>query len=65
MKNLNEKDSMIDLINQEKEIMKAYGSFIPEGSSTDLRGLLHNNLKAVESQQFELFEKMRQKDIIR
>lgn len=61
MVELNEKDCMMDLIMQEKEMMKVYGSFIPEGSTTDLRGMLTNNFRIIESEQYELFDKMQQK----
>lgn len=61
MVELNEKDSLIDLIIQEKEMMKVYGTFIPEGSTTDFRGMLTNNFRIIESEQFELFDKMKQK----
>ncbi|MFW6312132.1 MAG: spore coat protein [Nanoarchaeota archaeon] len=59
--NINEKDAMMDLLMQEKEIMKVYGSYMPEGSTTDFRGLLSNNLKVLEAQQLELFFKMKDK----
>ena len=57
----NEKDALMDLLMQEKEIMKVYGSFLPEGSSPEIRGLMNNNLKMIEMLQFELFNRMQQK----
>ncbi len=61
MVELNEKETLIDLLIQEKEMMKVYGTFIPEGSTTDIRGMMTNNFKVIESEQFELFDKMKQK----
>lgn len=58
---LNEKETLIDLIIQEKEMMKVYGTFIPEGSTTAIRGMLTNNFKVIESEQFEIFDKMNKK----
>ncbi|HHU43229.1 MAG: spore coat protein [Bacillota bacterium] len=58
---LSEKDALMDLLMQEKEIMKVYGSFLPEGSTAEIRGLMSNNLKMIEMLQFELFNRMQQK----
>jgi spore coat protein CotF len=38
--NLSEKDSINDLLIQEKEMIKVYGTYLPEGSTSQLRNIL-------------------------
>lgn len=61
MMNINEKDSLSDLLMQEKDIIKVYGTFLPEGSTTQLRNILKKNMDVVAQQQFEVFETMKSK----
>jgi len=61
MVNVNEKDSLSDLLMQEKDIIKVYGTFLPEGSSTQLRNILNKNMDVVAEQQFEVFQTMKTK----
>lgn len=58
---LNEKDSLQDLLNQEKEIVKLYGTFIIEGSTTGLRKLLQENLLATAADQYKIYEDMKKR----
>lgn len=58
MFNVNEQDTLSDLLMQEKDIIKVYGEFLPEGSSVKLREILQRNLDTVAKQQFEVFEMM-------
>ena len=59
--NINEKDSLTDILMQEKEIIKVYGTFLPEGSTAEIRTVLRNNMDTVASQQFQVFEAMKSK----
>lgn len=58
---INEQDSLSDLLMQEKDIMKVYGTFLPEGSTVKLREIMQKNLDIVAKQQFEVFEAMKEK----
>jgi len=57
----NEKDTMSDILMQEKDIIKVYGTFLPEGSTAEIRTVLQNNMETVANQQFQVFEAMRNK----
>lgn len=57
----NEKDTLSDILMQEKEIVKVYGSFLPEGSTAEIRTVLSNNMDKVANQQFQVFEAMKTK----
>lgn len=59
--NFNEKDSLSDLLMQEKEIIKVYGTFLPEGSTSQLRNILKKNMDVVSQQQYEIFNAMQNK----
>ena len=59
--NINEKDSLSDLLMQEKEIIKVYGTFLPEGSTCQLRNILKKNMDVVSQQQYEIFSAMKDK----
>lgn len=61
MANVNDKEALLDVLMQEKDIMKVYGSFIPEGSTEQLRTILQDNLDVVTKQQFQVFDKMNKK----
>jgi len=58
---INEKDSLTDILMQEKEIVKVYGTFLPEGSTAEIRTVLKNNMDTVANQQFQVFEAMKGK----
>jgi len=58
---LNEKDSLQDLLTQEKEIVKMYGGFVVEGSTPEVRNLLQDNLLNTISDQFKVFEDMKKR----
>lgn len=59
--NLSEKDAANDLLIQEKEMIKVYGSFLPEGSTAQLRNILKKNMEVVSQQQYEVFSAMQSK----
>jgi spore coat protein CotF len=59
--NLSEKDSINDLLIQEKELIKVYGTFLPEGSTSQLRNILKKNMDVVAQQQYEVFSTMKSK----
>jgi spore coat protein CotF len=59
--NLSEKDSINDLLIQEKELIKVYGTFLPEGSTSQLRNILKKNMDVVAQQQYEVFNTMKNK----
>lgn len=58
---LNEKDTLSDILMQEKEIVKVYGTFLPEGSTAEIRTVLQNNMETIANQQFQVFEAMKTK----
>lgn len=58
---LNEKDTLQDLLTQEKEIIKLYGTFISEGSTNEIRKLMQENLLATAADQFKIFEDMKKR----
>ncbi len=59
--NLSEKDSINDLLIQEKEMIKVYGTYLPEGSTSQLRNILKKNMDVVAQQQYEVFNAMKSK----
>lgn len=61
MGKLNDQDALMDVLMQEKDIMKVYGTFLPEGSTAQLRSILQGNMETIAKQQFELFQKMQSK----
>lgn len=58
---INEKDTLSDILMQEKDIVKVYGTFLPEGSSAEIRTVLKKNMETVANQQFQVFEAMKTK----
>lgn len=58
---INEKDTLSDILMQEKDIIKVYGAFIPEGSTAEIRTVLKNNMDVIANQQFKVFETMKTK----
>lgn len=59
--NLSEKDAIGDLLIQEKEMVKVYGTFLPEGSTAQLRNILKKNMDVISQQQYEVFNTMKSK----
>lgn len=59
--NINEKDSLTDILMQEKEMIKVYGTFLPEGSTSQLRNIMKKNMDVVAQQQYEVFNAMQDK----
>ena len=58
---LNEKDSLQDLIMQEKEILKLYGTFISEGSGNEIRKIMQEHFVATAHDQFKIYEDMKKR----
>lgn len=58
---INEKDSLSDILIQEKEMVQLYGTFLPEGSTAEIRTILKNNMDTISKQQFQVFEAMKTK----
>lgn len=59
---LNEKDSLQDILNVEKQIMGLYGTAISEATTKNMRSLLKANLWETAEDQFSVFEAMKQND---
>jgi len=57
--NLSEQDLLNDLLNQEKQLMSSYTTFISEASCENLRGILTNQFNQTCKDQYEVFDKMR------
>lgn len=52
---LNEKDSLQDLLNMEKSVVKMYSTAITEGCSNGFRTLVKSNLNQAIDDQVEVF----------
>ena len=59
--NLSEEDLLNDLLNQEKQLMASYTTFISEASCENLRGILTNHFNQTCKDQYQVFDNMRQK----
>ncbi|MDO4547261.1 MAG: spore coat protein [Clostridia bacterium] len=57
---LNDQDRMEDLLAQEKYLINAYGTFIPETSCPQLRGVLTDNFNECVQNQYTVFDTMNQ-----
>ena len=55
---LNEKDSLQDMLNLEKQIIQLYGMAVMESSNKSLRKLLKQNFTDVTEDQFAVFQQM-------
>lgn len=53
-----EKDRLQDLLEQEKTIVKVYGTFITEASTEELRTLFKQCMFECSDDQYEVYEKM-------
>jgi spore coat protein F len=58
---INEKDSLTDILMQEKEMIKLYGTFLPEGSTSQIRNIMKKNMDVVAQQQYQVFNIMKEK----
>jgi spore coat protein F len=59
--NLSEQDLLNDLLNQEKQMISSYSTFITEASCENLRCILTNQFNQTCTDQYEIFDNMRQK----
>jgi spore coat protein CotF len=57
---LNEKDSLQDMLNLEKALVKIYSTAITEGCSKGFRTLIKDNLSGVIDDQIEVFFMMKE-----
>ena len=55
---LNDQDRMEDLLSQEKYLMGAYGTFIPEATCPELRKVLTDNFNECAQNQYAIFDQM-------
>lgn len=55
---LNEKDSLQDMLNLEKEIVKLYSTAPTEGNGSKFRTMVKNHLVDSANDQFEVFTQM-------
>ena len=62
---LNEEDSLIDLLNAEKNLLKTYSVVISESVSKGVRGQVLKNLKAQIESQISVFFLMTELDYYR
>ena len=59
--NLTEQELLNDLLNQEKQLMSSYATFIQEASCENLRRVLTNQFNQTSQDQYQVFDQMRQK----
>lgn len=57
---LNDQDRMEDLLTQEKFLINAYGTYLPEATCPQLREVLKSNLNECAENQYAVFDKMSQ-----
>ncbi len=62
---LNEQDSLQDMLNLEKTMVKIYALAMTEGASKGFRNLVKSNLVDTISDQFDVFLQMTNKDYYR
>ncbi|MCX7772626.1 MAG: spore coat protein [Clostridia bacterium] len=58
---LNEQEMMNDALTTEKEVLKAYGTYITESTCDNLRSQLTKIINDKQQIQFQLYDTMRQK----
>ena len=58
---LSDQERMEDLLTQEKYLINAYGTFIPEATCPQLRQVLSANFNDCVQNQYSLFDQMNQK----
>lgn len=59
--NLNEKELLNDLLNQEKQLVSSYSMAITEASCPNLRNVLSTQFNQSTQDQFKVFDHMRQR----
>ncbi len=59
--NLSEQDLLNDILNQEKQLMSSYSTYIQEASCPNLRKILTNQFNQISNDQYQIFDHMRQK----
>ena len=59
--NMTEQELLNDLLNQEKQLMSSYATFIQEASCENLRKVLTNQFNQTSQDQYQVFDSMRQK----
>jgi len=59
--NLSEQDLLNDLLNQEKQMVSSYATYLTEASCHNLRKLLSSQLTQTSHDQYQVFEHMRDK----
>lgn len=59
--NLSEQDLLNDILNQEKQLMSSYATYIQEASCPNLRKILTNQFNQTSQDQYQVFDQMRQK----
>lgn len=59
---LNEKDSLTDLLNSEKALVKLYGTALTEAECKSLRTLIRTQLAEAAEDQYTVFEQMKSHD---
>ena len=57
---LSDQDRMEDLLAQEKYLIGAYSTFIPEATCPELRTVLKDNFQDCVQNQYSIFDKMTQ-----
>ena len=57
---MNDQYGMEDLLEQEKYLIHAYGTYIPEATEPQLRTVLTDNLNGCAKDQYTVFTKMQQ-----
>lgn len=57
---LNDQERMEDMLAQEKYLITAYSTFIPEAACPELRQVLNANFNGCVNNQQEIFDKMSQ-----
>jgi len=55
---LNEKDSLQDMLNIEKQMVKLYGTAVTETSCKNLRKMLKQNFSDITEDQFSVYQQM-------
>jgi spore coat protein CotF len=55
---LNEKDSLQDMLNIEKQMVKLYGTAVTESSNKNLRKMLKQNFSEITEDQFNVYQQM-------
>lgn len=61
--NMTEKELLTDLLNEEKQLVKEYATYITEASCTNLRQVLVNNMWECSQDQYSVFDQMRQRNM--